>query len=502
MKLKLLLFYLFLVSISVFTQETEVVFLQMNDVYEITPVEGGKYGGLARVSQLRNELLKQNPNTYTVLSGDFISPSALGTSEWDGKRINGAQMVDVLNNAGLDFVTFGNHEFDYKYEVLQSRLDESKFKWIASNTFNEAGSSRLPFTINQQPLPEYVILNIQTDHNKLFRIGLLGLTIDVNKQPYVYYENQIEAAKRVYNVIKDSINVLIALTHLSIEQDKELAASVPEIKFIMGGHEHNNMYERQGETIIAKADANAKTVYIHHLLFNTKTRELKINSELKIIDSTITDDPKTWLVADKWVQRAYIGFRNRGFEPDEVVAVLKDTLDGLEQDIRFMQTNLGAVICDAMLLQAALNSEIAIFNSGSVRLDDKLRGEVTQYDIIRTLPFGGKIIETEMKGELLLKILNTGLLNKGSGGYLQYYGLNYNTASNSWGMGMHDLSPEQTYKVALSDYLLTGMEKNMDYLTRNNPGILKISEPLADNKSDLRNDIRLAVIKYLKENNK
>lgn len=502
MKLKLILFYIFLITISVFSQETEVVFLQMNDVYEITPVEGGKYGGLARISQLRNELLKQNPNTYTMLSGDFISPSALGTSEWDGKRINGAQMVDVLNNSGLDFVTFGNHEFDYKYDVLQSRLDESKFKWIASNTFNEVGSNHLPFTINQQPLPEYVILRVPTDQNKIFRIGLLGLTIDANKQPYVYYENQIDAAKRVYNVIKDSIDVLIALTHLSIEQDKELAAAVPEIKFIMGGHEHNNMYVRQGETIIAKADANAKSVYIHHLQFNSKTRELKINSGLKIIDSTITDDPKTWLVTDKWIQRAYIGFRNRGFEPDEVVAVLKDTLDGLEQDMRFMQTNLGAVICDAMLMKAALNSEIALFNSGSVRLDDKLRGEVTQYDIIRTLPFGGKVIETEMKGELLLKILNTGLLNKGSGGYLQHYGINYDAVSNSWGMGMHDLSPEQTYKVALSDYLLTGMEKNMDFLTRNNPGILKISEPLADDKSDLRNDIRLAVIKYLKENNK
>jgi 2',3'-cyclic-nucleotide 2'-phosphodiesterase (5'-nucleotidase family) len=477
----------------------EVVFLQMNDVYEITPVEGGKYGGLARVSQLRNELTAQNPNTFTVLAGDFISPSALGTAEWDGSRINGAQMVDALNNAGLDFVTFGNHEFDYKYEVLQSRMDESKFEWISSNAYHNQNGLYQPFGKTDHPLPQYVILKIPYENNKTLRVGLIGLTIDANKQLYVYYENQIEAAKRVYSNIKDSIDYLIALTHLSIEQDKELASAFPEIKFIMGGHEHNNMYVKQGETIIAKADANAKTVYIHHLVYDTQTKELKINSDLKTIDSSIKDDPKTWLVTDKWVQRAYSGFRSKGFEPDEVVTTLNDSLDGLEYDIRFKQTNLGAVICDAMLLEAGVNSEVAIFNSGSVRLDDVLKGKVTQYDIIRTLPFGGKVIETEMQGDLLLKILNAGQLNKGSGGYLQHYGINYDSISNSWGMGMHDLSPKETYKVAISDYLLTGMEKNMDFLTRKNSGILKISEPQADDKSDLRNDIRLAVIKYLKE---
>lgn len=54
-------------------------FLQMNDVYELISLGGGKKGGLARVATIRQLLLKENSNTITVLSGDVVSPSALGT---------------------------------------------------------------------------------------------------------------------------------------------------------------------------------------------------------------------------------------------------------------------------------------------------------------------------------------------------------------------------------------------------------------------------------------
>jgi 2',3'-cyclic-nucleotide 2'-phosphodiesterase (5'-nucleotidase family) len=57
----------------------EVVFLQLNDVYEISSLDHGKIGGMARVATVRKELLKYNPRTYTILAGDFLSPSAMGT---------------------------------------------------------------------------------------------------------------------------------------------------------------------------------------------------------------------------------------------------------------------------------------------------------------------------------------------------------------------------------------------------------------------------------------
>ena len=54
-------------------------FLQMNDVYEMIPLSGGKKGGLARVATIRRTLLEENPSTFTIVSGDIVSPSALGT---------------------------------------------------------------------------------------------------------------------------------------------------------------------------------------------------------------------------------------------------------------------------------------------------------------------------------------------------------------------------------------------------------------------------------------
>ena len=135
-KLKQLAIVLLLfVSGSIYSQVSEIVFVQLNDVYEIAPLEGGKYGGLARVKTVIDGLKAKNPYTYVILSGDFISPSALGTSTYEDKRINGRQMVDVMNAIGVNYVTFGNHEFDYKQDVLQERINESKFLWFCSNVF-------------------------------------------------------------------------------------------------------------------------------------------------------------------------------------------------------------------------------------------------------------------------------------------------------------------------------------------------------------------------------
>jgi 2',3'-cyclic-nucleotide 2'-phosphodiesterase (5'-nucleotidase family) len=53
-------------------------FLQMNDVYELIPLAGGKKGGMARVATIRKLLLQENRNTITIISGDVVSPSALG----------------------------------------------------------------------------------------------------------------------------------------------------------------------------------------------------------------------------------------------------------------------------------------------------------------------------------------------------------------------------------------------------------------------------------------
>lgn len=511
-------------TVALSSQTTEVVFIQLNDVYEIAPLEGGKYGGLARVATVIQQLKAKNPYTYAIISGDFISPSALGTSEFEGKRINGRQMVDVLNEIGMDYAIFGNHEFDYKYEVLQDRIDQSKFPWISTNVFkmfnNTSGvptkfTSYYPgsyaevqamyekypnidLTSNTTELAEYKILTIPGYvKGQPIKIGMLGLCIDANKQPYVVYENWVDAGKRVYAGIKDSIDQLIAITHLSIDQDKDLASRMPELKLIMGGHEHVNMYHKVGNTIITKADANARTIYIHRLIFDEQGNLTEIKSDLMNIDQSIPEDPRIKDIVDTWTARAFKGFMDKGFDPLVMVYDLgTETLDGREETVRYEQSALGYLIANSMF-DASPGVDCAFFNTGAIRIDDELKGEVTQYDIIRVLPFGGKILQVEMKGSLLREILNTGWNNKGNGGYLQWFGIEQTNAG--WKVKGEAIDDNKTYNCAVSDYLLTGMEQNFGYLTKDNPGIVSVNAPDPNNKSDLRNDIRFAVIEYLKK---
>ena len=97
-KLSLLLIFLLLISCKKDDGKIEFTIVQVNDVYEIAALEGGKSGGLARVANLYQQLKKENPNTLLVHAGDFLNPSLLATlKDKNGDRFRGKQMVDVMN---------------------------------------------------------------------------------------------------------------------------------------------------------------------------------------------------------------------------------------------------------------------------------------------------------------------------------------------------------------------------------------------------------------------
>src|SRR5712692_5177696 len=108
-----------------------VTLLQLNDVYQFAPVDGGAHGGLARVMTLRKQIMSESPNALFLLAGDTISPSV------ESNTYQGRQMIDAWNTSGLDYATFGNHEFDFGPDVLRARMRESKFKWLAANVVDK-----------------------------------------------------------------------------------------------------------------------------------------------------------------------------------------------------------------------------------------------------------------------------------------------------------------------------------------------------------------------------
>lgn len=453
--------------------------IQINDVYEITPVS--KEGGMAKVATVYNAYRQVNPNTYLVLAGDFFSPSALGTARVDGERLAGKQMVAILNKIPLYLATFGNHEFDVSESQFNQRMEESTFGWVSSNVWNAKGA---PF-----PKTEPNRIQVIESGGQKVRVGYFGVTIPSNPAKYVTYTDFMEAASKQVKELRPKVDVLIAITHLAYEDDIRLAKAFPEIDMILGGHEHEvHRIEIASLPGIYKADANARSVFVHELAFDPITRKLQKNSTLRRLTPEIPEDPSVKAEVDKWVKIAFDAFRKDGFNPEAKVANVPIALDGTEASVRNRPTELTQIIAEGMLA-AAPGSEVAIFNGGSIRIDDTIQpGELTEYDVIRILPFGGKIVTIKVKGAFLKRILAQGIANKGQGGYLQTAGVTYN--GDQPRLKGEPIEDARDYTVAISDFLLTGNEQNFGWLKKDdNPDITVLQT---------HEDIRNATIAELK----
>jgi len=478
----------------------DITLVQINDVYEIAPLEGGKTGGMARVATVKKDQLRENPNTLLVIAGDFLSPSVYNSLKYNGTRIRGKQMVEAMNSAGVDLAVFGNHEFDISEADLQSRINESDFKWISSNTFNKKGNDIVPFVKQKatgaEPFPETYIMHAKDADGTTAKIGFIGVTLPFNKAAYVSYTDVFEAAQKSYDHIKDSCDVVIAITHQSLADDIKLAKQIPGLAMIIGGHEHERHYARIGNVFITKADANAKSAYILKLKLNAVRHSFKVETKLVELNESIAIDSATDVVVKKWTEIGDNNYASLGFDARKVAMQTGQPLDGREAYIRAVATNFTDLIVAAME-KASPTADVSIINAGSIRVDDMLHMPVTQYDIIRSLPFGGSIMEVDIKGSLLIKLLNAGKKNWGTGGLLHYSSAVTNDSiGGNWALKNINIDDNKVYKVAISDFLMTGGEANMGFLTKDNPDVVKVYPVYTDLK-DPRSDIRRAIINYM-----
>jgi 5'-nucleotidase len=463
-------------------ESVRITLLQFNDVYEITPTGDGSTGGLARVATLLRELRATNPNTFAILAGDALSPSALGTARVDGERLQGRQMVAVLNALGLDFATFGNHEFDLDEDAFRARLAESEFEWLSANV-SAASAEPLPNTARHR------VLRVHNGAGDTVRLALFGATMDRDRADHVRIAEPLDAAVRQAELLRDSADVLLVMTHLPYVQDAALAEAVPAIDLIAGGHEHENLLLRRGRdlTPIAKADANVRSVYVHEIVWDPDSRVADVVSRLVSVTDSIAADSATAHVAEHWLRRAYDGFREAGFDPDRMVANVTMPLDGLESSILRDTTALTKLVASAMLAEVG-GADAAIYNAGSIRIDDVIQpGPLSEYDVIRILPFGGPIVEVEISGALLLRVLDQGERNRGTGGFVQTTRIERDD-DGQWSVAGTELDAARTYRVSISDFMLSGREQGMDWLTRDHAELRVVRQ---------HGDVRSALIDQL-----
>ncbi len=458
-----------------------ITILHINDVHSTDVIDQGRSGGLGRASTLLQQLKRSQAPVLMTLGGDYLSPSAIGTAIVDGEPLDGRQMVAVLNAVGLDWAVFGNHEFDVSESAFRARMAETRFHVVSSNVSD----------VNGQPFPGTVrsaVVPVEAE-GRTIRLGLIGLTTDLNRRPWVRYAPPVDSAREQIAQLKGKVDAVIALTHLPLPDDQELVTQAQGIDLVLGGHEHENMQVRRGRafTPIVKADPNVRTAVVVTLTFGTAGARPAVSARLQVIDESIQHDPKVEGVVRKWTALAFNAFRKSGFEPERTVAVINEALDGRDSIVRSQPGRLTDLIAAGFDREAG-GVDVAIVNGGSIRINDIIQpGPVTEYDVIRVLPFGGRVTRASFDGALLASVLDIGVKNRGSGGFLHARGVTYE--GSRWLVKGKPLDPAARYTVAATDFLLSGGETNLGFLTGTNPGVHDVQ--------DLR-DVRIALITELR----
>ena len=428
----------------------KVTFLHTNDVYAISPIKG--WGGFAELMTALKKERAAAQASVTTFGGDLISPSLMSG------LTKGTQMIEMMNAVGVDLAVLGNHEFDFGPDVARARIAESKFPWLAANVL---GPDKKPFAGG----PATALREIGG-----FKIGFLGLLTPETEHlsspgKDVVFAPVIETGGAAAKALKaQGAEYIVALTHLSIAEDRELAAKVKEIDMILGGHDHDPITFLEGGKLIHKAGHD--------------------NEFLAVVELTLTraqtkDGPKVTGVP-AWRMAPIVGFA-----PDPAVAALvkkhndkldadlnvkvgvaATALDSRRSEVRAKENAIGNLFADA--IRAAVGADIGIVNGGGIRGDRQYPAghEITRRDVLTELPFGNATMLIELKGDDLKSVLehSVGRVAELQGRFLSVSGMTFaydpkaepGKRVTQATVAGKPLDPARTYKVAANDYIVGG----------------------------------------------
>lgn len=383
--------------------------LQVNDVYQFLPVDRGATGGLARLSSLRKQLMANSPHMLFLLGGDTISPSV------ESNTYKGRQMIDAWNAIGLDYSVFGNHEFDFGPDVLRERIKESRFTWLGANVIDKKTAKPFGGT------PPFVIREFEG-----IKVGLFGLVLPETKETSrpgadVDFEDVCETARRIVPEMRAAgAQIIIAMTHLTMREDKMVARCAP-IDVIIGGHEHTLLESLSGHTPIFKMTSDARQ--LGRIILNIKAPSGTLESidwDVIPVTSDIPADPAFSVVTDKYKELLTdLGVR---------VGHTDVELDARSESNRTRETSIGNFVADAF--RRTTGADVALLNGGSIRADALISpGELTKRDVLSILPFPNPVVKIEVSGAQLRAALEHGVSrsaeDKEPGRFPQVSGLSF-----------------------------------------------------------------------------
>lgn len=443
--------------------EYELTLVHVNDIHG--RAKEGKYDGvgLARVSTIAKALDQDENNGEVLLldAGDTLHGTTFAT------LTKGESMVEVLNASGFDYMTLGNHDFNYGKERLEQLISLGKYKTLAANVLDKTTG---------KPLTEsYDIRRIDGK-----KVGFFGLAT-----PETYYKTNpknvenitfadpIKVAKQIVAEMKSKgVKFIVVISHLGDDTSTEkhlqsigLAEAVPGIDLIVDGHSHTELKTKKmvnGVTIVQTGEYSKNVGVVKIDLDKLDNKGEAIDYTLYTKDIILNGDNP---VQEDEVVKAKIQEISANQEKITSVKVGESPilLQGDRAFVRTGETNLSHLITDSMLWKT--NADVAITNGGGIRASIN-PGEVTVGDVITVLPFGNYVITKEITGENLQKAVEHGLraYPESLGGMAQVAGMTvkFNVKNPEYRRVLEikvagkKLDPKKTYTVATNDFMAAG----------------------------------------------
>ncbi len=395
-------------------------------------------GGVAYLAGAVDRARQQQPSLL-LAAGDMIQGNA-----W-ANLFKGQSVIDVMNAMKFDAMVVGNHEFNFGTEALQARIAQANFPILGANV------EGLP------SLKPYVVKELNG-----VKIGIIGVVTQdsVNTDPKniagLKFTNPENAIRKYLPELRRQADIIVVLSHCGYPVDRELAAAVPGIDVIVGGHTHTKLLhpEEVGHTIIVQAWEHAKDLGILDLEV-ADGKIVKFQGSLEEISPASTPcDPKIQEIVARFEALATPPLR-------QSIGEAQVDLDG--DRVRVAETNLGDFIADVMRQTA--RADAAMINGGSIK-GSIAKGTITTQDVYTALPYDNYLIAVQLAGAQLKEALEHGVsqIEKPSPRFPQVSGLAF-TYSRSAPVGSRikeiivggqPLNLTRKYVVAITDYLGAG----------------------------------------------
>lgn len=415
----------------------KTIIIHTNDIH-------GAISRYAYVASLRDNLKGRGADVILVDAGDFSQGTPYVSTT------KGLDAITMMNAAGYDYVTLGNHEFDYGYDQLRSNLNFAKFKVLCANILNPEGNSLFtPNAIYTGPSGIRIgFFGMETPETrtKVNPSMIKGLNFLNKSDNYVCAQAQVDELKT------QGADLVICLSHLGVDEESaldgnrsvDLYANTNGIDFMIDGHSHTVMTAGSAGEPVQSTGTKCDNIGIVQIDNATKTIDDHYLITLENLAQEVTTSANANLI-----------FQRVNSEYDKVLGHTAIDLNGQKDPgNRTQETNLGDLITDALkwsvlkekdALSVDEDHVVAITNGGGIRASIDA-GAITKNDINTVLPFGNTIAVVYVTGEELLEVLEASTFCTPSaiGGYPQTSGIKF-TIDTTKPYQQGEAYPDSTY---------------------------------------------------------